>query len=60
MAVTLSDNTGKRLQGLSTDDKPMDVSDGSTFHAIDTGEEYIFHDGMWEKDLRLIAALGAV
>jgi len=46
--------------GLSTDEKPTSPNDGSTFHCVDTGEQYIFFDGMWESDLRLIAALRAV
>lgn len=53
--------TIKRWQGLSTDDKPLtDVPEGSTFHVIDTGDQYIFHQDMWEVDLRLTAALEAV
>lgn len=49
--------THTRFQGLSTDTKPLDVDDGATFHAVDTGEHYIFHDGMWEIDLTLVRAL---
>lgn len=49
--------TTETYQGLSTDDKPMEVHEGSTFHAVDTGEEYVFMDGMWEQDLRRITAL---
>jgi len=53
--------TIKRWQGLSTDTKPStDVPEGSTFHAIDTGEEYVYYDGAWEQDIRMIAALRAV
>jgi len=49
----------QRWNGLSTDLKPSSgVSNGSEFHCIDTGEQYIYHDGMWEDDLRLIYALG--
>jgi len=29
-----------------------DVREGSTFHAVDTGKKYIFHDGGWAEDLR--------
>ena len=43
--------------GLSTDEKPADVNDGSRFHCVDTGEEYIYFDGTWEIDLRLTRAL---
>jgi len=52
--------TIQRFQGLSTDDKPTTPPEGSTYHAIDTGEEYVFFDGTWEQDLRRIAALRAV
>jgi len=52
--------TIQRFQGLSIDIKPTNPPEGSTFHAIDTGEEYVYHDGTWEQDLRLIAALQVV
>lgn len=57
MTVTLANGTYRDLQGLSTDDKPMDVEDGGTFHVIDTGEMYVFHDGVWEPDLRRVTAI---
>jgi len=42
-----------RWNMISSDDKPVSgVSEGSTVHYIDTGEEFIFHNGMWEDDLR--------
>ena len=44
--------TIQRFHGLSTDDKPETPPEGSTYHAVDTGEEYVFFDGMWELDLR--------
>jgi hypothetical protein len=34
-----------------------DAQEGSTFHAVDTGAKYIFHDGGWAEDLRIIYAL---
>lgn len=34
--------------------------EGSTFHAVDTGAQYIYHDGGWAEDLRLIYALTKV
>ena len=49
--------TIQRFNGLSTDDKPESVPEGSTFHAIDTGEMWIYHQDMWEIDLRLTKAL---
>lgn len=49
------------LQGLSSDDKPLeDILPGATFHAIDTGETFIFHDGAWHQDLRQIYAQRAL
>lgn len=29
-----------------------DAAEGSTFHAVDIGKKYIFHDGGWAEDLR--------
>ena len=50
--------TIKRYQALSSDAKPsVDVPEGATLHVIDTGEEYIYFDGTWERDLRMIRAL---
>lgn len=43
----------QRFIGVSTDDKPTAPPEGSTFHAVDTGEQWVFHDDMWELDLRL-------
>jgi len=59
MTVTIIGSM-QRFQGLSTDSKPTAPPEGSEFHAIDTGEQYIYHAGMWEQDLRLIYALRAV
>lgn len=50
--------TIKPWQGLSTDIKPStDVPEGSTYHVVDTGEQYVYYDGAWEQDLRLIYAI---
>jgi hypothetical protein len=49
-------------QGLSTDDKPASVvggftiPEGSTFHCVDTGEEYVLFNDVWVLDLRKAAA----
>ncbi len=59
MAVTLV-TTIQRFQGLSTDVKPADAPEGSTFHTVDTGEQWVFYNGTWEQDLRLIYALHSV
>jgi len=49
--------TIQTFQGLSTDDKPTSPPEGSTYHAVETGEQFVFYDGMWELDLRLTTAL---
>jgi len=43
--------------GLSTENLPENAPNGSTFHMVDTGETYIFSNGMWESDMRLTTAL---
>lgn len=50
----------KSFIGLSTDTKPTSVPDGSTYHSVDTGDQWIFFNGMWERDLRLTRALEIV
>ncbi len=55
----------QEFTGISSDPKPLagDISkypNGSTLHWVDTGETFVYHDGMWEDDLRLKYALGAV
>ena len=45
----------KSSDPLETDN----VADGSTIHIVDTGEQYIFFDGAWEPDRRLIYAVQA-
>lgn len=48
----------QRWNGYSSDEKPStSVSEGSQFHAVDTGEEFIYHNGMWVQDLRRINAI---
>jgi len=42
---------------VSSDEWPAAPPEGSTAHIVDTGELYIFHDGGWEPDRRLITAL---
>ena len=57
MAVKLETNI-QRFNGQSGDMVTItDAPEGSTFHAVDTGERYIFHNGGWAEDLRLIYAL---
>lgn len=56
MAVKLISNVN-RWDGISSDEKPSTAPEGSTFHVVDTGEQYIWHNGTWELDLRLSTAL---
>ena len=37
--------------GLSTDDKPPWAGQGARLECVDTGECWIFNDGMWVFDL---------
>lgn len=60
MAVRAIGATYNKFQCTSTDEKPLDVADGATMHVIDTGEEFVFHNGMWELDLRSIRVLDGV
>lgn len=50
MAIKFA-KSGDFFQGLSSDVKPTGVSNGAKFRYIDTGEQYVFHDKMWELDL---------
>jgi len=36
------------------------ATEGSRFHAVDTGRKYVFHDGGWTEDLRDIYVAMAV
>jgi hypothetical protein len=40
--------------GLSADTKPEAASPGSTYHAVDTGEEWVYYNGVWSVDLRKV------
>jgi len=59
MTVKLEANI-QRFNGISSDGKPESPPEGSTFHVIDTGEKYIFHNGTWEEDLSFIYAFNAI
>ena len=38
--------------GFSTDDRPSSgIEDGATYHAVDTGEMWVFYNSMWMLDL---------
>ena len=47
----------KEYTGLSSDEKTSNYLNGVKLHTVDTGEHWIFHDGMWGLDLTLIQAL---
>ena len=57
MAVKLA-TSSQKYQGLSSDEQPLGAADGATYHVVDTGEVYIFHDGLWTPDLRAARASG--
>lgn len=57
MAIYPVGAMNNRFIGHSSDPKPTDVSEGAELHIVDTGEEFIFHDGMWFQDLRRINAI---
>jgi hypothetical protein len=49
------ETTTQRWNGQDGDQVTItDPREGSTFHAVDTGKKYIFHDGGWAEDLREI------
>jgi len=57
MTVCL-ETTIQRWNGQEGDQATIeDAQEGSTFHAVDTGAKYIYHNGGWVEDLRLIYAL---
>ena len=52
MTVCL-ETTIQRWNGQDGDQVTItDAREGSTFHAVDTGRKYVFHDGGWVEDLR--------
>jgi len=56
MALRHVNENAVKLQGTSLDDL-VASEDGSTFHLIPTGEQFVCHDGIWAPDLRLIYAI---
>jgi hypothetical protein len=57
MTVRL-ETTIQKWNGQEGDQVTIDnPSEGSRFHAVDTGAQYIYHDGGWAEDLRIIYAL---
>ena len=58
MAVRENAQVTYNWNGHSSDVKPTSgVPEGSTFHYVDTGAVYFFHNQMWELDKRMIFAL---
>jgi hypothetical protein len=52
MTVCLETNS-RKWNGQEGDQVTIDnPPEGSTFHAVDTGAVYIFHNGGWTEDLR--------
>ncbi len=51
--------TIQRWAGHSGDEKPHDPPppEGSEFHVVDTGEQWVWHNGMWVEDQRMIYAV---
>jgi len=53
MTVCAVGATNTKFNGQDGDQVTItDVPEGSTFHAVDTGKKYIYHDGGWVEDLR--------
>lgn len=56
MAVKVISDLRRNYQCLSSDEMPV-APEGSTLHIVDTGEEYVRHDGGWEPDKRRARAI---
>jgi len=56
MTVSLV-TSAKCFAGHSSDELPSGVEEGASFHVVDTGEELVYHNGMWVQDLRKINAI---
>ena len=59
MTVLVKNDRAVDYIGLSSDEYPVNVIEGSTLHMVDTGEQFVSHDGLWVSDLRLIYAIQA-
>lgn len=65
MTVLIRVAGAKDYIGLSSDSKPMNVAEGSTYFSVDPGilglqEHWVFHDLMWEIDYAKMGAAQAV
>jgi hypothetical protein len=51
--TAMLETTIQRWNGQDGDQVTItDVREGSTFHAVDTGRKYVYHNGGWAEDLR--------
>ncbi|MFA5761215.1 MAG: hypothetical protein WC877_05585 [Dehalococcoidales bacterium] len=51
--TAMLETTIQRWNGQDGDQVTItDVREGSTFHAVDTGRRYVYHNGGWAEDLR--------
>lgn len=57
MAIVYTNAGHTQLMAYSTDDKPLTVENGTKLYIVDTGEEWIFFDGMWILDIATAAVL---
>ena len=58
MTVSAVGSMNNKWQGQEGDQVTLeDIEEGTTFHAVDTGAQYVYHDGGWAEDLRSIYAL---
>ena len=58
MATYALVSKAKHWQGPDGEHLEITTADsGSTYHALNTGAQYIFHNGGWVEDLRQIYAL---
>jgi len=55
MAVKAVGSTRFKFLGLSTDTKPTDAPNGATFKSMDTGEVWLYFDGMWIMEMETAA-----
>lgn len=57
MTVCAVGSMGNKWQGQDGEQVTLEnVDEGTTFHAVDTGAQYVYHNGGWAEDLRLIYA----
>jgi len=53
MTVCAVGSMNNKWQGQEGDQVTLeDIEEGATFHAVDTGKKYIYHNGGWAEDLR--------